>query len=229
MKPRTMGLLCLLVQLLTLAIGVGSWWFGQRDGDVVALDAVDSTAPAATSIEAARPLADAYAATWRDDARLISATMQLDWPWTVEGSQVLPPGGWIIAVYAAPDSDETLSLLIDRFDGRLARTASSSGAAVGPDRSIDPVDYRVDSLAAVARAEAEIGTQFRQACPESRHLTRVSPMVEAASEQTGPPTWLVTYHDSRQPGTNALEVRINALTGEVLEVENQSGPCDPPS
>ena len=47
---------------------------------------------------------------------------------------------------------------------------------------------------------------------------------QAAGSSTGP-RWLVTYRDGTQPGLNSVEMEIDAVTGQILSIDDRSQGC----
>lgn len=183
------------------------------------------------SLESASPIAAAEAAAWRPEARLLHASMQIDWPW-----EVPPPGetariaatGWVNYVFAAPwtgpgqpPGGATLSVLVERLAGAVVLQSSIAWATM-PELPAMPAETAVTSLQAVMIAEAAGGAGFRHACPVYRHLTRVS-LLAPPDE---PPRWLVTYEDIRQRDRHGLTVTVDAGAGGLLSFSSQAPDCD---
>ena len=61
-------------------------------------------------------------------------------------------------------------------------------------------------------AETTVGNAYRNACPLYRHLSRLSIVPELDGRGAH---WLVTYEDARAAGRPALEVRVDAMSGDV--------------
>ena len=159
--------------------------------------------------------------------------MQVDWPWDPPPPVVttVPGTGWLTYVFVAPwdpalgrEEAASLTVLIDRLSGEVA-VQTTLGWEKAPEFTPSATAATVTSTAAVLVAEAAGGTEFRRACPNRRHLTRVS-LVEPGEGAALPPHWLVTYEDTDQPGQHGLEARIDAVTAEVLEVESEAPPCE---
>jgi len=160
-------------------------------------------------------------------ARLLHATMQVDWPWEPPPSRVtaLPPTGWLTYAFLVSAEDQeddgaAASVLIDRLTGEIvAQDRIDWPSPPGPPRSLPTVS----STTALLAAEAAVGTAFRRACPAERHLTRVAPLLPAAPSE--PATWLITYEDSRQRGRPGLTVRVDGTSAAVLAVEREVPTC----
>ena len=222
-----------LVALAALQIVIGLLavvaWRADHGSAAVDLDAVTAVAIPPVGLEQAYPVAEGVARTWRADAALVSASLQVDWPWDViPGDTEVALGGWATFVFASESAGGTLSVAVDRISGRAARTETIAWAAGPPAPITPPGTFPTGSLRAVALAEADAGRAFRTGCPSSRHLTRVALLQQPSGQATAPPAWLVTYHDSRTPDLNALEFRISVAGGEILSVVDQAPPCEDP-
>ncbi len=176
------------------------------------------------------PLLQAQAETWLPGASPTMISMQIDWPWTQASNDMtaIPPGGWINTVFVAPwqppigksGQGATLSMLYDRGSGEIVGQSVLSWEtppAQPPAWSPPPID----STAALIAAEDAAGRQFRSACPEQRHTTRIS-LLDRASDA---PNWLVDYDDMLDPQARGLVMRIDATTGEIIAVLADAPPC----
>ena len=184
------------------------------------------------SFESAFPLAWEQARAWNPDARLLSATLQVDWPWdpVPPGVVTAVPGtGWITFVFVAPwqppgrgAGAASLSVVVERLSGRILQQSSLGWEYVPatPIAVATPLTT-IPSTTAVLVAEAAGGASFRRACPPLRHVTRVA----LETDQGYPPHWLITYEDSRAPDGHGLRVRVDAITAEVLEVDQAAPAC----
>ncbi len=184
----------------------------------------------ATSYEDAVAIAQAQADRWLPGARLLNATMQVDWPWQVAGGRItdLPATGWVTAVFLAPwdappGRDETaasLSVVLERLSRQivLQETLGWETAAL-PAATPTP---GLDSTVASILAERAGGAEFRRACPAVRHLSRIGLVSDAPGF---PQHWLVTYEDRRRPDLHGLLLRIDATTGDVLARAQDAPPC----
>ncbi|HKG24259.1 MAG TPA: hypothetical protein VKB09_01365, partial [Thermomicrobiales bacterium] len=169
---------------------------------------------------------------WSADAYLLSTGMQVDWPTdaAAANSREIPGGGWVIYTFAAgkrgvgPEGKAaTLSMLVDRMSG-VVIDEQEMGWRWQPDQAPLLTTYPISSTVALFAAETTMGNAYRTACPEFRHLSRVS-LVRPASGAN--PFWLVTYEDQRATGQPAFRVRVDAITGEVArdEVAADVGGC----
>jgi len=224
----------LLAVLLVLQIVVGTTAFGYARGlwsDDRAADSLALVAPVAnrpTSIESAMVAGSVVARRWSGDSVLMTASVQVDWPWEVTaGEEDVAPGGWVFLTYRTTDEQtgETLSVVVERLSGRVVsveevewETPPTTEVRVGPDFST--------SLDAVRAAEDTIGQRYRQDCPDRRHLTRVSLTNQPRSDQADGGIWLVTYDDTAEPTRNVVSVIVDAGSGRVIDIDDRSLPCD---
>jgi hypothetical protein len=211
--------LLVALQLGLVATSVGAH-FRDREPKSDQLVRLETGVPPGTalSIETALPGALIYAREWADDAYLFATSMQIDWP-TEPGkasSTELPNAGWIIYTFGSA-RDETLSIMVDRLSGAVfdEQRMKWSGR---PSRQIVNTTYPISSTTALFATETSLGAAFRQACPEFRHISRVS-FVPQGSDADGAEGvggyWLVSYEDSRTVGRPAFTVRIDAENGAV--------------
>lgn len=219
------------LQLLLAGAGVVVWRATARSAPAPSF-AVGVATPAAVpaTLEGAAPVAWERARAWRGGARLLSATMQVDWPWDPPPPAVrrLPGTGWLTYVFVAPwgptgrrEAAASLTVLVERLSGAVA-AQTSLGWETAPPREPDEPPPTVPSAAAVLAAEATGGTSFRRGCPQFRHLTRAA-LVPAG---TLPRHWLVTYEDARQPTRHGLRVRVDAESAAVLETAEEGAGCE---
>ena len=214
----------LVLQLGLGAVGVGAWRM-DHPPSVPAFDAAE-TARAAfpTSIESAWPLALSWARTWRENARVVSQTMQVDWPWEVAPTPSSADGGYVTFVFASDEPEAaTLSVIVERLSGTVVGAETQRWDDHLP-QAVAVTGPAVTSLDAQSIAEESGGRAFRQACPAQRHLSRIALVTN--DPQSAGPYWLVGYEDVRQPSLNGLELRIDANTAGVLDVRDRSTACD---
>lgn len=222
----------LVAQLLlaTLVLGVWIW-----TPDAPALPPMpEATAPIAgegATYESALPLAQAQADAWLSDARLLNASMQVDWDWMVPPGvpTALPGTGWLTYTFIAPwqprgrpPGAASLSVVIERLSGKVV-SRETRGWESAPEFRAPPPPARIDSSRATLLAEAAGGTDFRRACPQFRHLSRTFPI--AAGRTEWPQHWVIIYDDSRVPDQHGLLLRIDAASGDVLDRESQAPDC----
>ncbi len=215
-----------VIQLCLTTIGVVSWLrsYDRTSAPEERPTALDvATRP--TSLESAWPVARRAADRWRTNAFPVSESLQVDWPWEVgPDPQPSADGGFATFVFAsgAPLGDPaTFSVVVERLSGLVVRRDERRWSD-GLPPAIGTEPTAVDSLAALDIAEHVGGTAFRRACPSQRHETRVTRVPAFDS----PRVWLVSYLDGREPTTNALDLRIDAKTGELLDHIDRSTPCD---
>ncbi|MBA2520279.1 MAG: hypothetical protein H0V24_11485, partial [Chloroflexia bacterium] len=184
------------------------------------------------SLESASPIAAAEAAAWLPEARLLHASLQIDWPWQAPPAgetEPLATTGWVNYVFAAPwtgpaapPGGATLSVLVERLSSEVVFQSTIAWETM-PALPPFPTETAVTSLQAVMAAEAAAGAEFRHACPIYRHLTRVSLLTPPIE----PPRWLVAYEDTRQRDRHGLTVTIDAATGEPLALGGNAPDCEP--
>lgn len=157
---------------------------------------------------------------WASDAFLFAASWQVDWPTdaaSASGSEI-PGNGWVIYTFASdkrgvgPDGKAaTLSMLVDRKSG-VVIDEREMGWTWRPARMATVTTYPVSSTVALFAAETTMGNGYRTACPQFRHLSRVSIVPEANGVNA---YWLVTYEDQRAGGQPAFKVKVDAVNGDV--------------
>ena len=215
------------VQASLALIAVAIWF--ESPGDTMALPRqvrASDVATRPTSLESAWPVALRAARDWRPDAWPVSASMQVDFPWEVGPDP--PPvadGGFVTFLFASagsPGGPETLGVMVERLSGLVVRQQRLSWTDPLPE-AIDLSPTAVSSAAALDIAEHVGGKAFRRGCPQQRHEVRLNAVTVAG----GNPAWLVSYLDTRTPTINALELRIDAKTGELLDHLDRSTACDP--
>ena len=220
------------LQVVLAAAGVAVWRLAEGVPPPPAPVSGPSPVVPAT-LESGAAIARRQADAWRQGAQLLSATMQVDWPWEPPPPVVttVPGTGWLTYVFVAPwdpvlgrEEAASLTVLIDRLSGEVA-AQTTLGWEEAPEFTPSATAANLTSTAAVLVAEAAGGTGFRRACPDRRHLTRVS-LVEPRGGGALPPHWLVTYEDTEQPGRHGLVARIDAVTAEVLAIESDAPPCE---
>jgi hypothetical protein len=200
----------------------------RRDGggDRSPLDRRETGVPAGTplTIEGGFAGALARAKRWSPDAVLFAAGMQVDWPTdaAAAASSEIPETGWLLYTFSSAKRGvgpkgkaSTLSLLIDRKSG-VVIGEQEMGWTWAPRRSATITTYPISSSVALFAADATAGNAYRLACPEFRHLSRVS-VVPSTDGATA--AWLVTYEDQRSAGTPGVIVRVDANSGQVEREE----------
>ena len=177
-------------------------------------------------IETVLPFAQSVAKTWRSEAKLVRANLQIDWPHepTAARKSDLPAGGWIMLAFVG--GDKMLTMRLDRgsgiiVEGRIstldAKTQSSYGAS-----PLDLASASTTSGTAMQAVEAAYGNSFRTACPDQRFTSWIFSAVDPA---TGARSWHAEYEqrsDSPQP---SMSVDIAWATGDLSNVKNATQPC----
>lgn len=226
------------LQVAVALVGIGVWW---------AIAASDPPAPVPpgsgsgsdsgivgpVGLETGAAVAWERARAWSEGAELLSATMQVDWPWDAPPSEVgeVPATGWLTFVFVATwdpglgrrEEAASLTVLIDRLGGRVVGQ-TTSGWEEAPTLAPPPATPTVGSLEAALVAEEVGGTAFRARCPERRHSSRLS-LVPAGTEDL-PEHWVVTYEDDAQPARQGLLIRIDAASGGVVAGGGTAPVCE---
>jgi hypothetical protein len=225
------ALLVVQVLLAVLALGISIWT--PKAPPVPATPA--ATAPRSGSgatYESALPLAQAQADAWLPGAVLLNASMQVDWPWDVPPGEPtgIPGTGWLTYTFIAPwqapgrpPGAASLGVVIERLSGAVVNQ-ESTGWEEAPEYRAPPPPAAIDSTAATLRAERAGGTEFRRACPQYRHLSRIFPVAAGRTEY--PQHWVVIYEDSRVPDQHGLMLRIDGASGKVLDRESAAPGCE---
>lgn len=222
----------LVLQIALIAVGLVLW---SRTPAAPALPPRPGQAAprvnGGATYESALPMAQAQADAWLPEARLLNAAMQVDWDWTVPDGPVtqLPPTGWLTYTFIAPwqpwgkpTGAASFDVIVDRLSGEIARQ-DSLGWATAPEWREPPPPAVVGATQATLRAEAAGGTAFRRGCPDLRHMSRTFPV--AAGRTEWPQHWVIIYEDTRVREQQGLLVRVDAATGEVLEVRQDAPAC----
>lgn len=168
------------------------------------------------------------AQAWSGDARLVFASMQVDWPTSTPPETVtaLSPFGWIRLLYVAPidggQSDfAALSLMFERVSGRLVAADSSrwdnAPSATG---LLDGVT--VSDETAVLAAEIARGTAYRTPCPDLRNQSLIAIDRDA---QTGEPIWSISYRENGRDAGGSMRIDVNASNGSVNEIRSGPDTC----
>ena len=229
---RRILLALLAVQVALIVAGLVLWY---RTPTAPALPSLPAQpAPrvnGGATYESALPVAQGQADAWLPEARLLNAAMQVDWDWTVPDEPVtqIPPTGWLTYTFIAPwqpwgkpPGAASLDVIIDRLSGEVVRQ-DTLGWATAPDWREPPPPAAINSTQATLRAEAAGGTAFRRGCPDLRHLSRTFPVAEGRTRW--PQHWVIIYEDTRVREQQGLLVRVDAVTGEVLETRQDAPVC----
>mgnify|MGYP000185609508 CR=1 FL=1 len=222
MGTRRIALVILVcMQVVLTGIGLARWQQGNGTArtPLVRLDTGVPTGVPLT-IESALTAATQRAQAWSADAFVFAAGMQVDWPVdaSAAGKSELPGNGWVLFTFGAAKqgvgldgNGATLSMLIDRLSG-VVIDEREMGWSWEPARRLAVATYPISATVALFAADVSAGLAYRTACPQYRHLSRVS-LVPGSS--AGGAYWLVTYEDARSAGRPALNVRTDATTGQV--------------
>jgi hypothetical protein len=167
------------------------------------------------------------------DTRLININMQVDWPDDPPPATVtsLPPGGWVALTFAAPwnhgdNEAATLGMFFERGSGRLyGQSISEWEHAPTMTRAIDQA--KIDSTTATLAAELKGGTAYRAECPKNRKRSRITLTTknESGGGSVERLVWLINYTDVRT-GETGFQVIVDAVTGDIVEVNDTRSPCD---
>lgn len=199
-------------QVVVLAVALRD---GPTAGSLPDLPVTAATVPLeALTIETALPLADPVARAWDEDARLVSALMEVLWPQddAVVVPESIPEGGAMTLVYAAGDAQ--LTLLMDRgsgtiFHGEVGEWSDELALPLPV-----PAIARSSAIAVLA-AEVSYGTSYRAACPEYRFVTRV--YLSRAATDAAYPVWLVSYVDERRRDRPDIQLVVDAVSGKTVD------------
>lgn len=177
-----------------------------------------------TGVERANPIAQ----SWREEAVLAFASLQVDWstdppPDTITA---VSPFGWLRLVYVAPvngaESDyAALSMLFERVSGSLVSSSVSAwNSGPPPEPLLDGVT--VTDETAILAGELSGGTEFRAACPGKRNQTGISLTIDPT---TGARQWNLVYREQGNSAGGPMRISVNAVTGEVRDVRAGSLEC----
>jgi len=180
------------------------------------------------TLETIAPYADLVAHEWDADAKLVEASMQIDWPdgYDPIAEGTLPVGGWLLLGYATPD--KLLTMRIDRGSGTIVDTAIVPLTHDLANNYLShPIMYgqggRTSDMAVLA-FEIAYGTAFRNDCSFRRPQSWVVPTVGSH----GLPVWHISYvnrHDD-QPA-DYLSGDLDSETGAIENVTGQNLQCEP--
>jgi len=225
MMPRPLahvGVVVLVAaQVVVLTVALRD---GPASGSLPDLPVTAATVPLeALTIETALPLADPVARAWDEEARLVSALMEVLWPQdeAVVAPESIANGGAVTLVYAAGDAQ--LTLLMDRgsgtiFHGEVGEWSDELALPL-------PVSAIARSSAiAVLAAEVSYGTSYRAACPEYRFVTRV--YLSRAATDAANPVWLVSYLDERRRDRPDIQFVVDAVSGKTVDGQAAPPGCE---
>ncbi len=172
--------------------------------------------------------ADQVATAWDSDARLVYASMQIDWsadpppPTTTAISSF----GWLRFVYVTDigggrTDQATLSLLFERMSGQLINQTVNQWSEPFPESDLFAGVNTTDSTA-VLGTELGGGTAFRAECPKIRNRSIVSLVVDQTSGQA---TWIVGYPGENGDFVTGMGFSVNATTGAVIITRQPPASC----
>lgn len=216
-RARASLLALVLVQLIPAALFVIPW------GSIRIAGAREfETVPAASTpltIESGADVARGYATQWNPSARLVSVAARLSWRASDAGDAIGVPGeGWITYVFFA--GGRSFSVTLDRSSGgSFSRVVGDWGADTWPE--LDLTTYPLSSNTAILTAEVLAGQAFRNECFDQRRSATLMP-----SQLDGVPVWTIAYREASGGNDNAILIRVDAVTGEVLTRRVESVPCD---
>jgi len=224
-RTRWLLLFGLVVQLLLLAVALASRTGASTSPFGKASQATVPTSALPLTIESGAPVAQEYADRWSLGVNLIAATLKLDWSGDESDLQdgQLPRTGLLVYVFS--DGSRTLSIYLDRGTGLyLANGESEFGG--GKWSPLDLTTYPKSSAIAAAAADITSGSTYRHACPGFRSSALVTASAIVGSDGKTQPIWTVTYGDSRFDGTFDVLVRMNAMSGNVIDNQLRERACD---
>ncbi len=172
--------------------------------------------------------ADQVAEAWDQSARLVYASMQVDW-----SSDPPPPTtttissfGWLRFVYVTNISggrtdQATLSLLFERMSGQLINQTVNQWSEPFPESELFAGVNTTDSTA-VLGTELGGGTAFRAECPKIRNRSLVSLVVDQIS---GQPVWIISYPGKNGDLVNGMGFNVNAASGAVTIIRQPPASC----
>lgn len=186
------------------------------------------TPATALTLMTGRERADQVAHAWDANARLVYASMQIDWPNQPPPTTVtsISPFGWLRFVYVTDISGgrtdrATLSILFERVSGRLInQTVNQWTETFGEGDLFAQVS--TSDTTAVLGTELGGGTAFRAACPGVRNRSIVSLVIDQSS---GQPTWVVGYPGKNGDISTGMGFHVNAATGAVTVTRQPPAEC----
>ena len=231
LRKRARALLILFVLQLAL---LGGAYANQIRQDVAIPDpaAVSSfsfdTPPDALTLMTGRERADQVAKAWDANARLVYASMQIDWPNEAPPTTVtsISPFGWLRFVYLTDINGgrtdrATLSILIERVSGRLINQTVNQWTENFAEGDLF-AQVTTSDTTAVLGTELGGGTSFRAACPDIRNRSIVSLVLDPSS---GQPTWVIGYPGKNGDITTGMGFHVNAATGAVTVTRQPPSEC----
>jgi hypothetical protein len=187
-----------------------------------------STPDTALTLMTGKERADQVAAKWDPDARLVYASMQIDWssappPATTTS---ISPFGWLRFVYVTEihggrTDQATLSLLFERVSGQLINQTVNQWSEPFLESELFANVSTTDSTA-VLGTELGGGTAFRSECPKIRNRSMVSLVVDQTS---GEPAWIISYPGENGDLVTGMGFNVNAASGAVTITRQPPASC----
>jgi hypothetical protein len=182
----------------------------------------------ALTLMTGRERADQVAKAWDANARLVYASMQIDWPngQPPETVTSISPFGWLRFVYLA-DIDggrtdrATLSILIERVSGKLINQTVNQWTESFAEGDLF-AQVTTSDTTAVLGTELGGGTDFRAACPKVRNRSIVSLVLDQSS---GQPVWVIGYPGKNGDISTGMGFHVNAATGAVTVTRQPPSEC----
>jgi len=171
------------------------------------------------------------------------------------GPAEIPPGGWVRFAFVDGARSHLLSVVIERYSGEIVmaeskpwdgrRNGSLSVAQMGITSETAVViaessygqAYRIQCP--IKRHETDVTLLAGQ--PVATPVDISTPIVSSGTppvvgttvavhtaetaDSAITPRWLVTYRDGTQPGVNSVEMEIDAMTGQILFIDDRSQGC----
>jgi hypothetical protein len=186
------------------------------------------TPDTALTLMTGKERADQVAAAWDDDARIVYASMQIDWsadpppPTTTTISSF----GWLRFVYVTDidggrTNQATLSLLFERVSGQLINQTVNQWSEPFPESELFVGVSTTDSTA-VLGTELGGGTAFRAECPKFRNRSLVSLVVD---QNSGQPNWVISYPGMNGDLVSGMGFIVNGATGAVTITRQPPASC----
>ena len=186
------------------------------------------TPDSALTLMTGKERADRVAAAWDEDARVVYASMQVDWSADPPPSTTttISQFGWLRFVYVTDISggrtdQATLSLLFERMSGQLINQTVNQWSEPFPQPDLFAGISTTDSTALLG-TELGGGTAFRAECPKIRNRSLVSLVVDQSS---GQPNWIISYPGKNGDLVTGMGFNVNAATGAVAITRQPPASC----
>lgn len=213
----------LIIQVGLVIAGLVRWNGPEASGSAELLPVVVQQVTLPMTPENGQALAQSYADQWEQGAVLVSASMRMRWDETQAESTSIPDDGYLTYIYIA--DGKTLSLIFDRRSGlKLGDTETSYGE--GEWKPLELGSYRKTSTIAAITADLVAGNAYRVACPANRTSSIVSASIATLDSGERVPVWTVTYSDKRNGDAFDVRVRMDAVSGNVIDNSTRDRDCD---